>query len=103
MMFLHQALLQRHLIHWVYYYYYEASAEAGNQYAGYIVADGQGTLDFDFSNNTVGGSFTYDTFVPYTSFKEGTGTYNLITSIPDQLLICRMERFQAIVFQHKSL
>ena len=65
-------------------YYYEASAEAGNQYAGYIVADGQGTLDFDFSNNTVGGSFTYDTFVPYTSFKEGTGTYNLITSIPDQ-------------------
>ena len=65
-------------------YYYEASAEAGNQYAGYIVADGQGTLDFDFSNNTVGGSFTYDTFVPYTSFKAGTGTYNLITSIPDQ-------------------
>jgi len=65
-------------------YYYEASVEAGNIYNGYIVADGQGTLDFDFSNNTVSGSFTYDTFVPYTSFKAGTGAYNLITSIPDQ-------------------
>lgn len=67
-------------------YYYEASVEAGNIYNGYIVADGQGTLDFDFSNNTVSGSFTYDTFVPYTSFKAGTGAYNLITSIPDQTI-----------------
>jgi plastocyanin len=67
-------------------YYYEASVEAGNQYAGYIVADGQGTLDFDFTNNTVSGSLTYDTFVPYTSFKNGTGVYNLITSIPDQTI-----------------
>ena len=67
-------------------YYYEASAEAGNQYTGYIVADGQGTLDFDFTNNTVSGSLTYDTFVPYTSFKNGTGVYNIITSIPDQTI-----------------
>lgn len=67
-------------------YYYEASVEAGNQYAGYIVADGQGTLDFDFTNNTVSGSLTYDTFAPYTSFKNGTSAYNLITSIPNQTL-----------------
>jgi|TARA_B100002052_G_scaffold290746_1_gene309778 hypothetical protein len=67
-------------------YYYEASVEAGNQFAGYVVADGQGTLDFNFDNNTVSGSLTYDTFVPYSSFKDGTGTYNLITSIPDQTI-----------------
>ena len=67
-------------------YYYEASVDGGNIYNGYIVADGQGTLDFDFSNNTVGGSFTYDTFAPYTSFKEGNATYNLITQIPEQTI-----------------
>ena len=67
-------------------YYYEASVEAGNAFAGYIVGDGSGTLDFDFTNNTVSGSITYDTFVPYASFKNGTGAYNLITTIPDQTI-----------------
>jgi len=67
-------------------YYYEASVEAGSEYAGYIVGDGSGTLNFDFSNNTVSGSITYDTFVPYNSFKNGTGAYNLITTIPDQTI-----------------
>jgi len=65
-------------------YYYVASVEAGNEFNGYIVADGEGSLDFDFTNNTVSGTLTYDTFVPYNSFKNGTGAYNLITSIPDQ-------------------
>ena len=67
-------------------YYYEASAEEGNAYTGYIVGDGSGTLDIDFTNNTVTGSITYDTFVPYNSFKNGTGVYNLITTIPEQTI-----------------
>ena len=61
--------------------YYLAAINQSNS-LNYIVADGDGTLNFDFANNTVSGSITYDTFVPYVSFKNGTAVYNLITSIP---------------------
>ena len=61
--------------------YYLAAINQSNS-LNYIVADGDGTLNFDFANNTVSGSITYDKFVPYVSFKNGTAVYNLITSIP---------------------
>ena len=65
-------------------YYYEANQTTGNTYSGYIVADGAGSLIFDYSNSTVSGSIIYDDFYPYTSFKNGTAVYNLITTIPNQ-------------------
>lgn len=61
--------------------YYLSAINQSNS-LNYIVADGDGTLNFDFANNTVSGSITYDKFVPYVSFKNGTAVYNLITSIP---------------------
>jgi len=67
-------------------YYFEPVIRNNKLAINYIVADGEGTLDFDFANNTVSGSVTYDTFVPYESFKNGTAVYNLITSIPAQTI-----------------
>ena len=67
-------------------YYFEPVIQNNKLVLNYIVADGEGTLNFDFANNTVSGSITYDTFVPYSSFKNGTAVYNLITSIPAQTI-----------------
>jgi hypothetical protein len=49
-----------------------------------IVADGTGTLNFDFSNNTFSGSLIYDAFASYKSFKNGSDSYNLLTEPNNQ-------------------
>jgi len=49
-----------------------------------IVADGIGTLNFDFSNNTFSGSLIYDAFASYNSFKNGSDSYNLLTQPNNQ-------------------
>ena len=67
-------------------YYYEATAAEGNPHADQIIADGQGSLSFDFTNNTVSGSIAYETFIPYTNFMAGEATYDLITSVSGQIL-----------------
>ncbi|MDA9561566.1 hypothetical protein N9S06_02860 [Gammaproteobacteria bacterium] len=45
-----------------------------------MVTDGKGTLNFDFSNNTFGGSLTYNAFATYNSLKNNTVNDNLINS-----------------------
>lgn len=67
-------------------YYYEATAADGNPHDDQIIADGQGSLDFDFTNNTVSGSIAYETFIPHTNFMAGETTYDLITSVSGQIL-----------------
>ena len=67
-------------------YYYEATADSGSASSGYVIADGHGELNFDFSNSTVNGSLTYDTFVSSTSFRDGDSTYNPITSISNKTI-----------------
>lgn len=67
-------------------YYYQATAAGGNPHPGYVIADGQGSLEFDYTNNTVNGSLTYDMFVLHTDFRGGNSTYDDIMSIADQTL-----------------
>ena len=67
-------------------YYYEATADSGSVASGYVIADGHGELNFDFSNNTVSGSLTYDTFVSSTNFRDGDSAYSPITSISDKTI-----------------
>lgn len=67
-------------------FYYEATAADGNPHGDQVLTDGQGSLEFDFTNNTVSGSIDYRTFIPYTNFSAGETTYDLITSVSGQIL-----------------
>ena len=78
-------------------FYYEATAADGNPHGDQVLTDGQGSLEFDFTTNTVSGSIDYRTFIPYTNFSAGETTYDLITSVSGQTLTYKMALFRVIL------